>query len=379
MGEPRQPKRLPPLLRKKGSYLSITLVETEENQHDEEIGGHMSFLEHLDELRKRLVNSVIFVVLAFLACWFVSPEIYNFLAVPIRQALSEASRREVPVEGRTGGEKVLPLTDLKEGDSGRYIFDRSTKLGVSVVAPGTSVQAVVAPFTDKDGAAALGLFTDEQILTNNAIIPKGVKLPVELKPGSPSEPNGDERLIVTTAVEPFTLRVTVSLYTAIAVSVPFLLLQVWGFISPALYKHERSYVTPFIGLSSISFVIGAAFAYYILFPPAVKYLLSLGGEFQLLLRASDYLDFITLIMLAMGVIFQMPAIAYVLARIGIINAGFLLRSWKIALVVILIVAAVVSPTGDIPNMMLFATPMMALYVVSIFIAWFFGRKRQRSA
>ncbi len=83
-------------------------------------------------------------------------------------------------------------------------------------------------------------------------------------------------------------------------------------------------------------------------------------------------------MLAMGLIFQMPAISYVLARIGIISAGLLIRSWKISLVVILIVAAVVSPTGDIPNMMLFATPMMGLYIVSIFIAWFFGKKRQTS-
>jgi sec-independent protein translocase protein TatC len=84
-------------------------------------------------------------------------------------------------------------------------------------------------------------------------------------------------------------------------------------------------------------------------------------------------------MLAMGVIFQMPAITYVLARIGIVSAGFLLRSWKIAIVVILIVAAVVSPTGDIPNMMLFAAPMMVLYVVSIGIAWFFGKKRTPTA
>ena len=81
-------------------------------------------------------------------------------------------------------------------------------------------------------------------------------------------------------------------------------------------------------------------------------------------------------MLAMGLIFQMPAITYVLARIGILSAGFLIRSWKVSLIAILIVAAVVSPTGDIPNMMLFASPMMALYVVSIFIAWIFGRKRR---
>lgn len=81
----------------------------------------------------------------------------------------------------------------------------------------------------------------------------------------------------------------------------------------------------------------------------------------------------------MGIIFQMPAVAYVLARIGLISAGFLARSWKIALVVILIVAAVASPTGDIPNLMLFAAPMVVLYGVSIFIAWLFGKKRQTDA
>jgi sec-independent protein translocase protein TatC len=104
--------------------------------------------------------------------------------------------------------------------------------------------------------------------------------------------------------------------------------------------------------------------------------LGLGEDFRLLLRASDYFDFITLIMLAMGIIFQMPAVTYVLSRIGIVSADLLIKSWKIALVVIMIVAAVVSPTGDIPNMMLFAAPMIVLYIVSVFIAWFFGKKRQ---
>ena len=136
-------------------------------------------------------------------------------------------------------------------------------------------------------------------------------------------------------------------------------------------------MTPFIGLSTISFVIGAAFAYYILFPPAMRYLIGLGEDFNVMLRASDYFDFITLVLLAMGIIFQMPAITYVLARIGILTAGFLIKSWKYALVIILILAAVISPTGDIPNMMLFAAPMTVLYVVSIFVAWFFGRKRQK--
>jgi sec-independent protein translocase protein TatC len=348
--------------------------EIETNEHELR-GGQMSFLEHLDELRKRLVSSVIIITIAFTLCWFASAKIYNFLSVPIRAALSEAERRELPVAGLTGEEKILPLSALKPGDKGRYVFDRSTKLGVSVVQPGTSVQALMA--VDAQGAA--GLFTDEPILTSNAVIPAGVRLPVDLLADPSTVQNADERLIVTTAVESFTLYVTVSLYSAIALSIPLLLWQLWAFISPALYKHERAYVTPFIGLSTTSFVIGAAFAYYILFPPAIRYLLGLGEDFRLLLRASDYFDFITIIMLAMGLIFQMPAIAYVLARIGIISAGMLVRAWKIAIVVILIVAAVVSPTGDIPNMMLFAAPMMALYIVSIFIAWFFGRKRRTDA
>ncbi len=232
----------------------------------------------------------------------------------------------------------------------------------------------------RDSVNEIGLFTTEPLITNSAVIPTGVRLPVPFEGVAVSQPSADERMIVTTAQEQFTMYVTVSLYAGIAFAVPLLLWQIWMFISPALYKHERSYVTPFIGLSTVSFVLGAAFAYYILFPPAARYLLNLGGgEFQLLLRASDYLDLITIIMLAMGVIFQMPAVSYVLSRIGIISAGFLVRSWKISLVIILIVAAVVSPTGDIPNMMLFATPMMALYVVSIFIAWLFGKKRRTDA
>ena len=335
-------------------------------------GVQMSFLEHLDELRRRLVNSVIIVVLAFTACWFVSDKIYNFLSIPIRQALSEAERRDLPVTGLTGEERVIPISELKVGDQGRFVFDRATKFGVGIVSPGASVNATVAQ--DENGTP--GLYTSEPIYTSNAVIPIGVKLPADLTPGSTPEPSADERLIVTTAVESFTLYVTVSLYSAIAISVPLLLWQIWGFISPALYKHERSYVTPFILLSSISFVVGAAFAYYVLFPPAIRYLLGLGEDFRLLLKASDYFDFITIIMLAMGLIFQMPAITYVLARIGLVTAGLLVRSWKVSLIVILIVAAVVSPTGDIPNMMLFAAPMMMLYVVSIFIAWFFGKRRQ---
>lgn len=347
-------------------------MDQKEPDELEQRGGQMSFLEHLDELRRRLVNSAIIIIVAFILCWFVSGYIFNFLAVPIIKALSEAERRDLPTRGLTGDEQIMPLSGLQIGDKGLYAFDRASSFGTSVVQAGTSVRAVVA--VDSEGVP--GLFTAEPIYTNSAVIPAGMRLPADLTAGAKTESGVDQRLIVTTAGEAFTLYVTVSLYSAIALAIPLLLWQIWGFISPALYKHERAYVTPFILLSTISFVVGAAFAYYVLFPPAIKYLLGLAEDFRPLLRASDYFDFITIIMLAMGLVFQMPAIAYVLARIGLISARQLIKWWKIAIVVILIVAAVASPTGDIPNMMLFATPMFVLYIISIFIVWFFGQKRK---
>jgi sec-independent protein translocase protein TatC len=347
---------------------------TKDARREEELGGQMSFLEHLDELRTRLIRSILFIFVALVGCWFVSDHIYNFLAVPIKRALAEAQRRELPLGGLTGQETIQPLTSLKEGDTGRYVFAEATKLGASTIPPGASVQARVA----HDAQGNLGVFTDEPLYAGNTVIPKGVRLPLDFNAKPDALPGIDDKLIVTTAIEPFSLYVKVSLYAAFCLSVPFLLLQIWGFISPGLYPHERTYALPFVLLSSVSFIIGAAFAYRIIFPPAAKYLLGLGQDFRLLLKADDYFDFIILVMLAMGIVFQMPAITYVLARIGVVSARLLLRIWKTSLIVILISAAILSPTNDIPNMMLFALPMILLYIISIFIAWIFGRARTTS-
>ncbi|HYE66652.1 MAG TPA: twin-arginine translocase subunit TatC [Pyrinomonadaceae bacterium] len=350
-----------------------TLLETRaKGRREEELGGQMSFLEHLDELRSRLIRSIAFVFVVFFGCYFVSDHIYNFLAVPVQRALAEAQRRELPIGGLTGHETILPLSSLKEGDAGRYVFAEETKLGASLIPLGTSVMARVA----RDGQGQIGLFTDEPLFAGGTVIPKGVRLPINFNERPEALPGINDKLIVTTALEPFSLYIKVSLYTAVALAIPFLLWQVWAFVSPGLYPHERSYAMPFILLSSISFVIGAVFAYYVIFPPAARYLLGLGQDFRLLLKAADYFDFIILVMLGMGIVFQMPAITYVLSRIGIVSARLLLRIWRTALIVILAVAAVLSPTNDIPNMLLFAAPMLVLYLVSILIAWVFGRTRR---
>ncbi len=338
---------------------------------EEDLGGQMSFLEHLDELRSRLIRSLLFVFLAAAFCWFVSDRIYQFLAVPVERALAEAQRREVPVTGLTGNEKVLPLGSINENDTGRYIFPEETKIGTSMIPAGASVTARAA----KDANGKLGLFTDEPLYAGNTVIPKGVRLPLDFAALPEAYAGINDKLIVTSAIEPFSLYVKVSLYAALCLSIPFLLFQIWAFVSPGLYPHERGYVTPFIALSSISFVLGAMFAYKIIFPPAAKYLLGLGQDFRLLLKANDYFDFIIIVMLGMGIVFQMPAVTYVLARIGLVTARFLIRSWKTALIIILISAALLSPTNDIPNMLLFAAPMVVLYLVSILVAWIFNRPR----
>ena len=359
--------------------MSSGLLETEvESERDGEaeaqLGGQMSFLEHLEELRRRLIRSIIFVFIALVGCWFVSDYIYDFLSVPVRRALADAQRRQIPLEGLTGHEAILPLSSLKEDETGRYVFAEATKLGASVIQPGATVSARVA----RDRNGQLALFTDEPLFSGATVIPKGVRLPIDFNSKPDALPGIDDKLIVTTALEPFSLYLQVSLYAALCLSVPFLLWQIWAFVAPGLYPHERAYAVPFIALSTISFVMGAAFAYYVLFPPAASYLLGLGQDFRLLLKATDYFDFILLIMLAMGVVFQMPAVTYVLARIGIVTARFLLRIWKISLVVILVAAAVLSPTNDIPYLMLFAAPMFVLYIISIFIAWLFGKPRTAS-
>jgi sec-independent protein translocase protein TatC len=353
--------------------MASTLLDSDEDGQPEgrQLGGQMSFLEHLDELRRRIIRSAIFVFVALLVCWFVSDRIYNFLATPMRRALASAAQRPVPLQGLTGGEQILSLDKLTEGDTGRFVFEEKTKLGTGVVPQGASVAARVARGAD----GQLGVFTDEALFAGASVIPKGVRLPVDFAAKEGAPPGEDDKLVVRTAVEPFSLYLQVSLYAAICLSVPFLLWQIWGFISPGLYPHERGWAMPFVLMSSLSFVAGAAFAYYILFPPAISYLLGLGSDFRLFLNASDYFDFVIIVLLAMGVVFQMPAVTYVLSRIGLVDARFLVSHWRISTVVILVAAAVLSPTNDVPNMMLFAAPMVVLYLISILVAWLFARPR----
>jgi sec-independent protein translocase protein TatC len=156
-------------------------------------------------------------------------------------------------------------------------------------------------------------------------------------------------------------------------------LQLWFFISPGLYEHEKKSVFPFVSMGTVFFLLGAIFAYYIAFPRAVSFFLTVSQQFRPMIEVNEYFDLIFTIVLGLGLVFEIPTIVYFLARFGLITPQFMLRFWRHATVLIFIVAAVVSPTTDIPNLLVFALPMEALYFLSVGIAWAFGKPRQKLA
>jgi len=184
-------------------------------------------------------------------------------------------------------------------------------------------------------------------------------------------------LIATTPTEAIMLYMKMSFFVGIFIAAPFLLYQVWAFISPGLYTHEKGYAIPFVMFGTAFFVTGAAFGHYYLFPVTLKFLGEFGGQdIKFMPRITEYYDFYSWFLLALGIVFQVPVIIFVLARIGLVTAGFLLRQFKWAVLLSFIVAAVVTPTPDIVTQTLLALPMVGLYLLGVVVAAIFGKKRQ---
>jgi sec-independent protein translocase protein TatC len=210
------------------------------------------------------------------------------------------------------------------------------------------------------------------------VIPAGFTVPRELVKATAALKGPDGQLVVGNVQGAFNLYIKVSFYAAIFFGVPFILTQAWGFVSPGLYPHEKKYAVPFILLASVFFLLGTAFAYYIAFPRAANFLLGVatGGNLRPLVSAEEYFDLILTIMLGLGLVFEIPTVTLLLSLLGLVTPGLLLRVWRYAVVVILIIAAVLSPTTDVPNLLVFAAPMLVLYFLSVGIAWAFYRKRR---
>ncbi len=237
----------------------------------------MTFLEHLDELRKRILHSVVGIVLSFCICWTLREEIFYFLAVPIADVVG-----------------------------------------------------------------------------------------------------GVDKLIFIKPTEPFSIWLKVSFVASIFLTSPFLLLQVWLFIAPGLYRKEKIYAIPFLISSTTLFVLGGAFAYYVILPIALDFLINeFGALFTPMVSALEYFNFEVLILVGMGAIFQLPVLVAFLSLFGLVTPGFLWRNFRYAFLLIVIVAAVVSPTADALNLFLWSGPMVALYLISIAVSWVFKRHRDR--
>jgi len=319
----------------------------------------MSFLEHLDELRRRLVHSVVAVLVIFVVCWLFSDKIYHFLEIPVKRVMAET---------RIGNNRAIPATiEWKPGEEVWVTFRDTATLNKVTIPAGASVWAKV---IDKgDGKRALA--TSAPWVIGESVIPANTELPTQFDAIGP-----EDRLVQTTVQGAFALYIRVSFYAAIFFAVPFLLYQIWAFVSPGLYAHEKAYALPVLGMGTVFFLLGGAFGYYIAFPRAASWLLELGSEeFKPLIHAEDYFDLITTILIGLGVVFQIPTLTFILSRIGLVTPQLLIRFWRYAFVVSIVLAAVISPTGDIPNLLVFAVPMVALYFLSVGIAWLFGRPR----
>ncbi len=186
-----------------------------------------------------------------------------------------------------------------------------------------------------------------------------------------------EKLAFTSIVDPFMMYLKVSFLAGIFIASPFIFLQLWLFISPGLYPHERKYIIPFVLFTTIFFISGGAFGYYILFPIACKFFLSLGSDFKPVITIRQYFDLIIKILIGSGIVFEIPTVTFLLARLGIVTPRFLIKNLGIAVIVIFIIAAVITPTGDMITQTIMAIPMLALYVLSILIAFIFQRREKK--
>ena len=183
-----------------------------------------------------------------------------------------------------------------------------------------------------------------------------------------------DKLSFISLTEPFFVYMKVSALAALIFTSPILITQVWLFIAPGLYKKEKMYAVPFIFFSTIFFLGGCVFCYYYVFPFACRYFLEVGSQFKQDVRVNDYFSLFSKLTLAIGLIFEIPILAFFLARIGIINHHFLLNKFKYAVLVCFIISAIITPTPDVVTQTFLAVPMLLLYVLSILIAWIFGKK-----
>ena len=181
-----------------------------------------------------------------------------------------------------------------------------------------------------------------------------------------------------TLTAPFMMYLKVAFLASLFFTAPFLFLQVWYFVAPGLYQKEKKYVIPFVVMTTLFFALGAAFGYFVVFPFACKFFLSIGKDFQAVLTPDQYLGFSIKVLLGIAATFETPTLVFLLAKMGLITAGWMIRNFKYAVLLVFVIAAVITPTPDAMTQSIVAIPMLVLYGLSILIALVVGRGKKKA-
>ena len=189
----------------------------------------------------------------------------------------------------------------------------------------------------------------------------------------------EDKLIYTSPTGYLNLIITLGIYLGVVLASPVVLYQVWLFIAPGLYKHERRAVSGFVFSSLFLFLAGISFGYYIMLPYILNFLIGFQGPFKPLISINEYFDFILIVLLGLGLIFELPVLIFFLALFNIVTPKFLWKNLRYAILIIALIAAVVTPTPDAMTMLVFMAPMVGLYFVGIAVAALVVRNKKKRA
>lgn len=189
----------------------------------------------------------------------------------------------------------------------------------------------------------------------------------------------EEKLAQITPMETFsTVWVKLPMLASLFVGSPWILYQVWAFIAPGLYKKERRWAAPFVICSAGLFIAGGLFAYFVAFRYGIEFLLGIGRDINIkpVVSVTEYFDLFVNVTLGIGLVFEMPVLIFFLTLLRIVTPSFLIRNSRYAILVIVIIAAIVTPTPDVFNLMMFAVPMVALFFIGVFAGYLLTLHRE---
>jgi len=188
----------------------------------------------------------------------------------------------------------------------------------------------------------------------------------------------DDKLYYTSPAGYISLVINLGVYLGIVLAMPWVLYQVWLFVAPGLYRHERRAAAGFIVSSMFLFLCGIAFAYFILLPQMLNFLLAFAydGPVKPLISINEYFSLILIVLIGLGLIFELPVLIFILSIFGIVTPKFLLKNFRYAMIIITVAAAIITPTPDATTMLIFMAPMIVLYFVGVLVSYVVLRKKQ---